>query len=135
METNIEIALYKHVKNEALSPTQSDPKDSLPILNDAFFIKDKHALIKVYFEDILYAEAMDNYCVVYTSDRKYILSQTLKLVEQKLNPHGFLRVHRSHLLNLKHITQIQPKSVFINNHEIPLSDSYKPELMKKINLF
>lgn len=132
LETNIEIALYKYAEQNY---SETLRYKSLTILKDAFFIKDKHALIKVSFEDILYAEAMDNYCVIYTSNRKYILSQTLKLVEQKLNPHGFIRVHRSHLLNLKHVTQIQPKSVFINDHEIPLSDSYKSELMERINLF
>jgi DNA-binding LytR/AlgR family response regulator len=135
LETNIEIALFKYAAQEDSTNSQPTTSETLPVLNDAFFIKDKHALIKVSFDEILYAEAMDNYCVIYTSHKKYILSQTLKLVELKLNPHGFIRVHRSHLLNLKHVTQIQPKSVFIDNHEIPLSDSYKKELMERINLF
>lgn len=134
LESNIEIALFKYSqeKNENL---KSESTIETTILNDAFFLKDKHALVKIYFDDVLYAEAMDNYCVIYTSNGKYILSQTLKLVEQKLKPNGFLRIHRSHLVNLKHISQIQPKSVFVNNHEIPLSDSYKVELMESISLF
>lgn len=135
LETNIEIALFKYAEKERQIENEINVESVLPVLNDAFFIKDKHALIKVRFEDILYAEAMDNYCVIYTSSRKYILSQTLKSVEQKLTPHGFMRIHRSNLVNLKHITQIQPKSVFIGENEVSLSDSYKSELMEKINLF
>lgn len=135
LESNIEIALFKYSQKNNIDTVKSDPSEGITILNDAFFLKDKHALVKVFFDDVLYAEAMDNYCVIYTSNGKYILSQTLKLVEQKLRPNGFLRVHRSHLVNLKHITQIQPKSVFINTHEIPLSDSYRAELMERISLF
>lgn len=134
LETNIEIALYKYAEQTSQVTQETNLQEPLPVLNNSFFIKDKHALVKVEFEDILYAEAMDNYSIIYTSSKKYILSQTLKLIEQKLQPHGFLRVHRSHLLNLKHISQIQPKSVFINEHEIPLSENYRKELMERINL-
>lgn len=134
LETNIEIALFKFLDAKNTIHKNDEPTDSA-ILNDAFFLKEKHALIKLFFNDVLHAEAMDNYCIIYTSNGKYILSQTLKLVEQKLKDHGFLRVHRSHLVNLKHISQIQPKSVFINDQEIPLSESYKSELMERISLF
>lgn len=132
LETNIEIALYKFSEEKSKS---SPSETELMVLNDAFFLKDKHALIKIYFNEILYAEAMDNYCIIYTEKGKHVLSQTLKLVEQKLKPNGFIRVHRSYLVNLKHVTQIQPKSVFINTHEIPLSESCKAELMERISLF
>ena len=132
LETTIEIALFKFTQE--INHPNNKPKE-IAMLDDAFFLKDKHALVKVYFNDVLYAEAMDNYCVIYTSNGKFILSQTLKLVEQKLKPNGFLRVHRSHLVNLKHVSQIQPKTVFVGTHEIPLSDSYKAELMESISLF
>jgi DNA-binding LytR/AlgR family response regulator len=105
------------------------------LVNDHFFIKDKHSLVKVNYSDVLYAEACDNYSIIYTTQAKYVLSYTLKVVEEKLAPFSFLRTHRSFLVNLKHIQKVNPKEVLVNGKEIPVSENSRTELLQKLNLF
>jgi DNA-binding LytR/AlgR family response regulator len=131
LESNIEIALYKYHKSKNEDITE--PESSFAV-NDAFFVKDKHALYKIRFSDILTIEALDNYCTLCTRDKKYILSQTLKSVEEKVSVHGFMRVHRSYIVNLSHVEKILPKSVFAGNIEVPVSENHKNELMNRIKL-
>ncbi|MCP4437717.1 MAG: response regulator transcription factor [Aureispira sp.] len=134
LETTIEIALhnYETIQKEE-SASNEEEKDML--LSDSFFVKDKHALVRVYFDDILYVKALDNYAQLMTKQQKYVVSYTLKKVEAKLLNHGFMRIHRSYLVNLKHISKIGFRQVFIDKEEIPISESQKQELLKRISLF
>ncbi|MCB9236080.1 MAG: response regulator [Bacteroidia bacterium] len=126
LASNISIALYKSTRQEP----KTTPR---PEQEDFFFIKDKHALVKVHFPEILFAEAMDNYTRLVTADKKHVLSSTLKTVGEKLEGHGFIRTHRSYLVNLKLVDQILPRSVWVKGHEIPLTESARKQLMDLIS--
>lgn len=132
IETQINLAW--HSFNLQKENTQISFSDSF-LINDHFFIKDKHSLVKVNYADVLYAEACDNYSIIYTKQTKYILSYTLKVVEEKLNTFNFFRTHRSFLVNLKHIEKVNPKEVLVNGKEIPVSENSRQELLQKLNLF
>jgi two-component system response regulator LytT len=84
-----QINLAWHSFNLQKENTQVSFSDSF-LVNDHFFIKDKHSLVKVNYADVLYAEACDNYSIIYTKQTKYILSYTLKVVEEKLSYFTFL---------------------------------------------
>ena len=129
-----QINLAWHSFNLQKENTQVSFSDSF-LVNDHFFIKDKHSLVKVNYADVLYAEACDNYSIIYTKQTKYILSYTLKVVEEKLSLFHFFRTHRSFLVNLKHIEKVNPKEVLINGKEIPVSENSRAELLQKLNLF
>ena len=62
-----------------------------------------------------------------------MLSVPLKIIEEKLADRGFVRTHRSYLVNIRKIDSVNPKSVSVADEEIPLSESYKPELMSRLN--
>ncbi|SHG70138.1 LytR/AlgR family response regulator transcription factor [Winogradskyella jejuensis] len=123
---NIELAYHKYLTTQY--------QLSVNIKSDAFFIKNKGELIKVTQSDILFFEAYDNYCNLYTSKKKYLLSYTLKRIEEKLPSSKFLKVHRSYIINFSKIDSIQDSYIFINKHKIPYSKSHKDELMQKLNL-
>jgi two-component system response regulator LytT len=129
-----QINLAWHSFNLQKENTQVSFSDSF-LVNDHFFIKDKHSLVKVNYADVLYAEACDNYSIIYTKQTKYILSYTLKVVEEKLSLFHFFRTHRSFLVNLKHIEKVNPKEVLVNGKEIPVSENSRAELLQKLNLF
>lgn len=123
---NIELAYHKHqtIVSDIAVNTQSDD----------FFIKNKGELIKVAQNGILFFEAYDNYCNLYTSEKKHLLSHTLKKVEEKLPASVFLKVHRSYIINFSKIDSIHDGYIFIDNHKIPYSKSHKEQLMQKLNL-
>lgn len=122
LQTNIEIALFK---------TNAENQDSKKASanSDFYFVKDKNSYIKLKFDSILYAEACDSYTIIYTVNGKHMVSQTLKVIEEKFSKHNFYRVHRTYLVNLKLIDKIQPKSLMIGNVEIPISDNHRADLL------
>ena len=124
--TNIELALYKH---QLQAPTINVDKE-----NDSFFIKNKGELLKIQQNEILFFEAYDNYCNLYTLHKKHLISHTLKSVEEKLPKTTFLKVHRSYIINVSKIDSIQEGYIFINKYKVSVSRSYKDVLMKRLNL-
>lgn len=103
-----------------------------------FFIKCDQVFEKVYFNDVLYVEAMQNYCILHTSARKLIAYITLTGLEEKLPKITFLKVHKSFIVNLEKITALDGNDLFINKAQIPVSRNLKEEVMKRVmgdNLF
>lgn len=64
----------------------------------------QEGLVFVKPEDIVRCESNSNYTYVHlTGGRKYLLSKTLKDIEESLSVYRFFRVHHSHLINLGHV--------------------------------
>lgn len=126
LQTNLEVLIH----NLQTNPKKEKNVYSEP--NDFYFIKEKDTYVKLPFNSILYAEACDNYSIIYTLTNKFIVSQTLKTVEDKLPSQHFFRAHRSFLVNLTYVEKVLPKHLIIKSKEIPISEASKSELIKLI---
>lgn len=105
---------------------------------DFFFIKCDHVFEKVLFNDVLYVEAMQNYCTLHTPPRKLIAYITLSGLEDKLPKPNFMRVHKSFIVGVNKITALDGNDLFIGKAQIPVSRSLKEEVMTRVmgnNLF
>lgn len=131
LKSTISIARYNYQTKLA---EQSEKKEDF-WMESEFFIRHKGELIKVNIADILFAEANDNYTNLYTVAHKYLVSTTLKKVEEKLAQFNFCRVHRSYLINLKHIDKIFQDDVYLKQHRVPISRKYKEDLFDRITTF
>ncbi|MFK7786677.1 MAG: LytR/AlgR family response regulator transcription factor [Crocinitomicaceae bacterium] len=101
---------------------------------DNIFVKKKHELIKIQLDEIVRVEALDSYAIIYTETEKMYYSYPLKQLEEKLPSEDFFRTHRSHLVRLKSIDKILPKSVVVGGTEVPLSERKRSELLERIKL-
>ena len=70
----------------------------------------------------------------FTANKTYITHSTLKAVEEKVTPGNFIKVHRSYIVNLRKIKDIQDNSLVIEGKVIPISKSLRPEVMLKIGI-
>ena len=77
-------------------------------------------MIKIMLTDILYMEDDRNYSRIFTKQKDYLLSVTLKTIEEKLSWSFFMRVHRLYLVNLMHIDEVYEADVMIGDKAIPL---------------
>ena len=98
------------------------------------YINIDRRLIKIEFDKIYLIEAKGDYILVKTEDKNYTVHSTLKKIEEKLPDSIFLKVHRSYIINIKKIIDIEDNSVLIARDVIPISRSNRPELMKRLNL-
>lgn len=111
---------------------------SQPASQEYFFIKCDYKYERVNYNDVLYIEAMQNYCIVHTRDRKMITYITFSGLESQLPAERFLKVHKSFLVAVEKIKSLDGNEIVIGNARIPISRNLKDEVMKKImgdNLF
>jgi len=101
--------------------------------NDLYVNIDRR-LIKIDIPSIYLVEAKGDYILIKTEEKNYTVHSTLKKIEDKLPDDLFLKVHRSYIINIKQIIDIEDNSVLIKRDVIPVSRSNRPELMKRLNL-
>ncbi|MBY0536162.1 MAG: LytTR family DNA-binding domain-containing protein [Chitinophagaceae bacterium] len=101
--------------------------------SDEIFIRVDGNLIKVSFEAILFIEVVDDYIKVITPKATFLVLSTLKHIENKLS-NTFLKVHRSYIINLKHIDRLSEGKVFIAGNAIPVSKAHRLALMSRLNI-
>lgn len=89
------------------------------------FIKSDQKLQKVYYNDILYIEALADYVKIHTPDKRYITLQTMKNMESKLPDKFFKRVHRSYIVALDKIMTLVGSAVEVDGQKIPIGKNYK----------
>jgi DNA-binding LytR/AlgR family response regulator len=88
--------------------------------DDFFFVKADGGLVKIFFEKVLFIEALKEYVKIVTKDGPVITYHTISGLEEKL-PRGFYRIHRSYIVNIKAISRIDGFIVHIEKHELPIS--------------
>lgn len=99
---------------------------------DYFFIKCNHKYEKIYFNDILYIEAMQNYITIHTNKGKYMTLLSLKNIEQNADKRSFIRVHKSFIVAISKIEAIENNDVIIQSFRIPISRNYREEVIEKV---
>lgn len=107
-----------------------DEKESV----EELYVNVDRRLVKINFNDINIIEAKGDYIKIKTNDKNHIVHSTLKKIEDKLPKETFLKVHRSYIINLSKIIDIEDNSVLIMQDIIPVSRSNRSELMKRLNL-
>lgn len=115
------------------SLTEPPSKTSSAEENELYINIDRR-LIKINIPTINLIEAKGDYVLIKTEKQNYTVHSTLKKVEEKLPTDLFLKVHRSYIINIKKIIDIEDNSVLIAKDVIPVSRSNRPELMKRLNM-
>ncbi|MEO6254487.1 MAG: LytTR family DNA-binding domain-containing protein [Ferruginibacter sp.] len=106
-----------------LRPAATETSTSSEIIEheDFFFVKADGGLVKIFFEEILFIEALKEYVKIVTKDKAVITYHTISGLEEKLPAGKFYRIHRSYIVNIKAITGIEGFTVKIGKHELPIS--------------
>jgi DNA-binding LytR/AlgR family response regulator len=102
--------------------------------DEFIFIRDSNIVRKLKLDDILFAEAMGDYVKLYTLQKFYAIHSTMRLVEERLPPGEFLRIHRSFLIAINKIDTLQEGSIVINGKPLPVGDAYRATLNKRMNV-
>ncbi|MBB4807366.1 DNA-binding LytR/AlgR family response regulator [Chryseobacterium defluvii] len=110
---------------------QEDHADEI----DRIFIKADNQLVKLFFKDIIYIEALKDYLRIHVSEsERYVTHSTMKAMEEKLPPY-FFRIQRSYIINTKYIKSFYGNTVKLKIGEnLPISLSQKTELYKKLGI-
>jgi DNA-binding LytR/AlgR family response regulator len=119
---------YHHLKAKTVLNQQTSKGQT----EDYFFIKCDYKYERIYFDDILYVQGLQNYVTIYTRKAKYITLLSLKNVEENLDKHAFIRVHKSFIVSVSKIEAIENNDILIQSSRIPISRNYREEVIAKV---
>lgn len=108
------------------------PHDATINSTDSFFIRCDGKYERIYQQDILFVQAMQNYVLIQTNTRKYMTLLYLKTVAEKLNPEQFIRVHKSYIIALDKVDNMSNMEVQIKDFKIPISRNYRKDVLDRI---
>jgi DNA-binding LytR/AlgR family response regulator len=98
------------------------------------FVKSEGKLLKLVLKEIEWIEAKGDYVLIHTPKQDYFIHNTMKRLSERLGTAEFVRVHRSFIVRLDQISDIQDGSIRIGKKVIPVGASYEDALLKRLTM-
>lgn len=110
----------------------SETVTSTPKAEFLYFKTDKK-LEQVHFDDIVFAEALSDYIKIHLPDRCLITLLTMKKLEENLPADRFIRIHRSHIVQLRHIKTVEGNTIITSGgQELIIGPNYRDEVKEAL---
>lgn len=116
----------QRAKENIESINNENPKD------ESIFLRIDSLLKKVEFKDILFVEAFGDYIKVHTKEKVHMVYSKLKAIEKELSANEFIRVHRSYIVRIDKIDNIDTSNLQIDEKIVPISTRHKAALLDSI---
>lgn len=97
-------------------------------------VRSEYRLIRIARKDIMYLEGLKDYVKIHlaTSPMPVLTLTSLKALEEKLLDSGFMRVHRSYIVNIDKVKVFKKNAIDFGKRQIPVSESYRKDFIKRI---
>jgi DNA-binding LytR/AlgR family response regulator len=99
---------------------------------DYFFIKSDSKLVKIFYDEILFIEALQNYVAVHTVSKKHITYLTFRSIEEHLPASRFIRTHKSYIVSAAKVESIEGNDIKIGQHHIPISRTERDAVLQQL---
>lgn len=124
-------AINKYL-DENTSVQFSTPEELQSEKSDYFFVRADRKMIKICHSEITYIESLADYIKIHLSYKTVVTRETITSIEAKLPKNEFLRTHRSFIISIEKIDSFTSELVEIGKKQIPISRSYKNEVLQKL---
>jgi DNA-binding LytR/AlgR family response regulator len=128
------IALPRFLNAVAKAQAMFEKHNIDKIENDIIFIKKGNIIVKVNKSDVLWIEGLGDYVTLNTEKEKFIVHSTMHAIEQKFASNEFIRVHRSFIIRIDRINNIEDNCISYYDKFIPIGKTYREAVYKRLNL-
>jgi two-component system LytT family response regulator len=111
--------------------TVAAPQPAAPTF---IFVKTEYRIKKIEVASILYIEALGDYITLYLPDEKILSLERMKNIEAILPADDFIRIHKSFIINIRHIDYLERGRVVINKNYLPIGEAYKDVVKGKLGI-
>lgn len=102
--------------------------------HDTLFIKKGNLIVRVNKKDIMWIEGLGDYVTLNTEKEKFIVHSTMHAIEQKFSSTEFIRVHRSFIIRIDKINNIEDNCISYFDKFIPIGKTYRETVYKRLNM-
>jgi DNA-binding LytR/AlgR family response regulator len=128
----VTIPRFDQAVNKALEMMQK--RQALQAQANEVYVREDGRYVRIPCDDILFFENVGDYIRIKTTKGQHIIHGTLKSIEEKLSDTRFLKVHRTYIINLSKIKDIEENSIVIEKTLIPISRAHKSDLMGRLKV-
>jgi DNA-binding LytR/AlgR family response regulator len=127
---------YRHPasNNNVLDASVLQPSGTAEDKNINIYVKVNSVLKQVKTKDIYLVEGLGDYLNIYTQEKRYTIYSTMYSILEKLPKTDFMRVHRSYIVRLDCISSIEKNKLVVELKKVPVSKTYKNEVLSKLNI-
>jgi len=111
---------------------QKVPEKAAVSPTDHIFVKADRKLFRLELNEIQYIEAMKDYVMIHTKDKKLMVAMNIKTIFNQLPNTDFVRINKSFVVNLNKVESVDSHWVTIAGFEMPLGASFKDDLLERI---
>ena len=115
-------SLGKDISEKNLQTVDEQPENFI-------FIRTNYSFIKIFFDDIIYIKAMENFVQVVTANDTHTTLVSLKNILSKLPNNIFKQVHRSYIINFSKIQSLEKNTLKIDKYDIPIGAAFKEKVV------
>lgn len=103
--------------------------------HDFIFVRSNRQMLKIDFNTISYVESYSDYIKIHTDTNVITTRETISSIESKLPTQQFMRIHRSYIISFSDITSYTNEHITINKNALPISRSYKKDVLKRLEQY
>ncbi len=118
--------------DETISINNDENEEVSNDKSDFIFVRSDRKMVKINFDDINYIESLGDYLKIHLPNKIIITRETITSIEAKLPKNDFLRIHRSFIISINKIESFTNESVDVNKKAIPISRSYKKDVLLRL---
>ncbi|MCE7997007.1 MAG: response regulator transcription factor [Roseivirga sp.] len=115
------IELIQFTKETPAENTEETKTTTAPKRSDFFFVKTNRKMVKVKYDEILFVESFGEYVKLHTENDVLLALQTTGFMEEMLPTEDFFRIHRSCIVNINRIEEVEGNMVKIEQHKLTIS--------------
>ena len=99
------------------------------------YVRENKRFVKVCIDEIIYIEGVGEYIQIFTEKRKIVTKKGLNEFEKKLPQSGFLRIHKSHIVNLSKIEAFTAQTIEVHGKVLIIGRGFKDEVSEALKKF
>ncbi|MEL6635388.1 MAG: LytTR family DNA-binding domain-containing protein [Bacteroidota bacterium] len=128
MDKTMELIQFRRFQDQDNPP----PAPAIPTASDYFFVKTNRKMVKVAYGEILFVESYGEYVKIYTQNDVILALQTTSFMEQLLPSTDFIRIHRSHIINLQRVVEVNGNAVLVDTHRLTVSKRLREGFLNRL---
>jgi len=124
-------AVHKYL-GENISVISESTSEITQEKSEFIFVRSDRKMIKINFDEINYIESFSDYIKIFIENTIVVTRETITSIEAKLPKNDFMRIHRSFIVSIAKIDSFTNEFIEVNNKAIPISRSYKKDVLSRL---
>jgi DNA-binding LytR/AlgR family response regulator len=101
---------------------------------DFIFVPEDYRMVRILLAEVVRFEADKDYIRVFFSNgkRPMLIRMSMKAMQDMVPTGYFLRIHKSHIVNIRNVTAVRKNTIFLGDEELPVGEQYRASVQQLV---